>query len=153
MPSPRQTLGVFLATAVGVMVIVVLFVFPGFAVTRCSPNVEPSTSPGHWFCSETVILAAPPPSCPQNATSVSGTPVIADFQGDLFSVHLFSKCISPINFGLNATVKQPNGGAYDVTTWSVFEGFLVNWWNWTSPDNQSGLQWRTNFTLAFLAHD
>jgi hypothetical protein len=135
------------------MVIVVLFVFPGFAVTRCSPNVEPSTSPGHWFCSQTVILTLPTAGCPQNATSVNGPTVISEFQGDLFSVHLFEECIEMSPLELNASIVQPIHGLYHVTVSMGGPGFWDNWWNWTTPDNQSGLQWRGNFTLALLVAD
>jgi hypothetical protein len=141
MPSSRSTRAVFLVTALGVAVLLAAWVVPGFAATRCAPSVEPSTSPGHWFCSETVTLQRPSGGCEPPNTTVHGPVISRDFQGYLFRAFLFSTCFAdsePATLGLNATITQPDSLIYRVT---VPVGFAPNWWNWTSPTNRSGLQW------------
>ncbi len=149
MPSRRETLGVFLALAVAVLVIVVLFVFPGLANTSCSATVEPSSSPGHWFCSERFVLNDPEFGCGGGNLTANGTPLDTNFEGNIFSVSLYRDCIGVDNLGINASVVQSNHAVYGIT---LDRGpfLLTNWWNWTSPDNRTGFQWMSNSTLALL---
>ena len=144
MPSRGQALIVLLVMAVAVVLIVSAFVFPGFAVTACSRDVEPSTDPGHWFCSVTVTL--PRPACGENTTVANGSTVVTNFDGKIFVANLFWKCWGAYNNGLNVSILQAPGGPYHVTHWSG--GFAI--WNWTAPDNQSGLSWMSPYTLELL---
>jgi hypothetical protein len=151
MLSRRQTTAAVVTAAVGIVVVVVVFVIPGLVMTHCSSTVEPSSSPGYSFCSETITLPRISSGCSPGNTTVSGPAVVRDFSGFLFQAHTFAKCIGISNLGFNASVVQPNHRAYNVTDWG-FRVF-IDWFNWTSPDNQSGLQWRTNYTLALLVAD
>lgn len=151
MPSSRQALGIFLAVAVAVVLSVVVFVYPGLPAGPCVANVEPSTSPGHWFCSIIVIPSAPSassaPSCGKWGM-VNGTPIVTNFRGYLFSVHLFGYCVGPSNLGLNASVIKPSGGVFNITI-SRGAAFWEDWHNWTSPENDTGFQWQPNFSVPF----
>jgi hypothetical protein len=146
--SVRGALAAYLALTLGVVAIIATFVLPGVAVTHCSVRVELSTSPGRSFCSETVALPRTSSGCSQGNATVSGPAVVRDFSGFRFQAHTFAKCIGISNLGFNASVVQPNHGVFNVTDWGF--GVFVEWFNWTSPDNQSGLQWRGNYTLALL---
>ena len=146
-PSPRQVWGVFIALVIAVVVIVVVFVYPGLPSAPCSANVwipgaTPLTTPGHWYCSVTVQPSSPFGHCEPGIGMVNGSAIVTNFEGYIFSVHLFTYCIEVANLGLNASATAPSGGIYNITVWGGSGLLEGEWHNWTSPQNDSGFQWQ-----------
>jgi len=142
-------MGIFVGLSIAVASIIIVFVYPGQPQGLCSADVwvpeatTPATA-GHWFCSEIVVPQRPSGTC-GNSGLVNGTPVVTDFRGYVFSLHLFARCISVNNLGLNASVVRPSGSVFNVTFWTG-AGYWAEWHNWTSPQNDTGFQWQPNLT-------
>lgn len=143
----------FLGIAMAVVVIVPLFVFPGFLLTwpHCNSSYNPSvTIGGQRFCAETVPLPPPAP-CGPNLTGGVGPTTDTSFFGFGFAANLTQCCIflCPNIFPvLQGHVSEPNvSSCAFLSHWSP-PGSVPE--NWTIPDGAAGWQWLTKYNLTLL---
>jgi len=150
--SRRGLAYAYVGAFAGLTAFTLLFVYPGFAVPtfHCTPSVTTSANPGHLYCGDVVSLPAPSPyGCNYGNHTNNGAEVSMTYGGYRLNARLYSICAGLRNLGINASVAEPGHAAIAVTVLGGPE-FYNSWWNWTSPDNQSGLQWRGSYQLVFL---
>jgi hypothetical protein len=121
-PSRRSIIAVFSATAVAVVVIVTLFVWPGFWPTNCASSSGP-TQPlnGRDYC----YLTVPIPRPVANYTEWNYR----------FHLHSFSYPGGPV---LNVTVTEPNGTTVSGVLGWVGPTHQNSTSTWISPDASCG---------------
>jgi hypothetical protein len=126
--APRGLTVTLVAAAVMVVVIVLLFVWPGFLVTtHCNPSTGSSESvAGRTYCAVTVPLPRSP------------THYYANFSAWGFTFHLFVPP-TPGFSGMTINVTEPNGAEYSGGM-GIGGPPRSNFTNmWFTPDNESGV--------------
>jgi hypothetical protein len=152
MPSARGASVAFVFLGIAVVLIAVLFVFPGFlsATAHCESSYSPSANvSSRWFCAEPVTLVNP--TCGGNFTGGFGPTTYASFFGYAFSANLTRCCAPycPSGFPhLQVQVLEPNGSSYGFAGAHWLPGLAPL--NWTTPDGLAGIQWSEKFNLTFL---
>lgn len=128
--SRRATTAVFSVTAVAVVVIVMLFVWPGFWPTNCASSSGPTQSVnGRGYC----YLTVPIPRSVANFTEWNYK----------FHLHSFSYPGGPV---LNVTVTEPNGTTFTGDIGWVGPTYENSTSTWISPDASCGVMalWYTH---------
>lgn len=127
------------ATLVAVIVVLLVFVWPGFVSGPRCPGYSATTSAnGRTYCYESVSLTGTPLNCPWQANGTwSGPSKQVDF-GFTFHLVLYYCGPGPGVGGTAVSVEEGNGTTYWGGT--GFGGSLGNSHSsWFAPDNRSGI--------------
>ena len=134
----------FSLAAIATVVIVVLWVFPGFLVVR--PDCPSKVVQGDLsYCSESVAVPPPvfSPSQPCGNSSggalACGPPTTVDFRS--FSFTMRSNGYGRGSFGITGWMIEPNGTNYTLFSPSG-STFGFGWVNWASPDDVGITDWK-----------
>jgi hypothetical protein len=135
--APRARTAAFVATAIAVVVILVLWVFPGYlsVSTGCSSGVAVNDRTYHC---ETVVVSSPTLNCPFLTNGTWNGPSLSESFSS-FTFHL-AVWICHSLAGTAVSVTQPNG----TTFWggTAFGGPYTPGnpgSHWFAPDNESGI--------------
>jgi hypothetical protein len=133
----RLTVAAFAGLAIAVIVILGLWVFPGYLVSPSSCPISTSVN-GVAYCAETNRVVAPTATAEpcRIACSLVWPPT---FYGATFWLHLTNGTDGPT---LNAMVVDGNT-SYHFVVWANVYG--PQWLNWTSPNDAFLIQWRAPF--------
>jgi hypothetical protein len=130
----RSTLAPYVGVAVGVAVILVLWVFPGFLASGSGCSLAPTIN-GHLYCAETDRVVERQPCGDLYCTLLSPL----SFFGVSFQLELINSTGGP-------TIE---GHVWESNTTHFFElwanGFGPKSLNWTSGDGIAFVQWQTPF--------
>lgn len=139
--SPRALYGVMISTAVAVVVVVVLWVYPGVLVPRpnCPSHFEAS---GRDYCAETVSVW---PRVSGPGGPAIGCQVGVHFQGDLFAFVLDSNGSVDSLATLGGWLTNPTNNC---TTFVLYGDPLgPPSVNWTSSDGSAAIVWSAPYLV------
>lgn len=133
--APRATVSIFTGTAIAVVLILVLWVVPGFlvGVPNCPVHANQAD---RSFCAEVVQVG--PGRCAVEGPCPVPTALV--FQGVLFQMQLANVSGTPYLYGF---VNESNGETHNF-------GLVGNplgppYLNWTSPDDTVLIAWHAPF--------
>jgi hypothetical protein len=135
--EPRALTAVFVATAVAIVVILILWVYPGYLSTRPNCPID-ATSGGRTYCAESVPLVGNcqgPGFCPAPATFT--------FQEVSFFLVLINGSAGPV---VRGDVGESNSTFYPVYLPGNPTGPPTA--NWTSPDHVILIEWQAPFAIV-----
>jgi hypothetical protein len=137
--APRALTAVFVAMTTAVVVILILWVYPGFLSTTPSCAFRPTVD-GRVYCAETVTLvqgtpctAAFCPSCPAS---------VATFHGVDFQLVLYNTSSGPF---VEGCVVEGNSILYMHLAADPLGPLSVNW---TSSDHAILMEWQSPFSTV-----
>lgn len=128
----------FVATAFVILVVVVLWVVPGYLVSRCPVS---TTVGGRWYCSEPISLTSSPPCTYGPYCSIAPHPPTFLWWGFAFELG-YGRSPDGVS-GLGGHVTEPNGHSFTFYLQGDPLGPAVM--NWSSTDAAVFVTWHAPF--------